>query len=41
MGNDSKYIDLQSNLNAIGKKVFIDFYYDFKNSQRTGRKAVS
>lgn len=33
MNKDSKYTDIQSNLNAIGKKVFVDFYYDFKNLQ--------
>lgn len=35
MNNDSKYIDLQSNLKAVGKKVFVDFYYDFKNPYLT------
>lgn len=35
MNNDSKYTDLKSTLKAVGKKVFVDFYYDFKDSQIT------
>ncbi len=29
--NDSKYNNLEDNLNAIGKAVFVNFYYDFKD----------
>ena len=29
--NDSKYQNLEANLNAIGKAVFVNFYYDFKD----------
>lgn len=31
MGNDTKYDSVNSTLNAIGKAVFVNFYYDFKN----------
>lgn len=30
-GLDTKYSNLESNLSAIGKEVFVSFYYDFKN----------
>ena len=30
--NDSKYTDLETTLSAIGKEVFINFYYDFKDT---------
>jgi len=29
--NDTKYTDLKTNLSAVGKMVFIDFYYEFKD----------
>lgn len=32
ISKDSKYTDINNTLNAIGKKVFVDFYYDFKNN---------
>lgn len=28
---DTKYIDLNTTLSAVGKAVFVNFYYDFKN----------
>lgn len=28
---DTKYMDLNTTLSAVGKAVFVDFYYDFKN----------
>ena len=31
MGKDTKYDSVNSTLNAIGKAVFVNFYYDFKN----------
>lgn len=31
-GKDTKYIDLDSTLKAVGKAVFVNFYYDFKNA---------
>lgn len=30
--NDSKYQNLEGNLSAIGKAVFVNFYYDFKDT---------
>lgn len=32
MSNDIKYADLESTIKAVGKKVFVEFYYDFKNT---------
>ncbi|MBE7019643.1 MAG: HNH endonuclease [Ruminococcaceae bacterium] len=32
MSNDTKYADVKSALGAVGKTVFVDFYYDFKNA---------
>lgn len=32
MSNDTKYADVKSALEAVGKTVFVDFYYDFKNT---------
>ena len=32
MSNDAKYINVKSALEAVGKAVFVDFYYDFKNA---------
>lgn len=32
MGKDTKYIDVKTALEAVGKTVFVDFYYDFKNT---------
>lgn len=32
MSNDTKYADVKSALEAVGKAVFVDFYYDFKNT---------
>ena len=29
---DTKYIDLNTTLSAVGKAVFVNFYYDFKNA---------
>ena len=29
---DTKYIDLRTNLSAVGKAVFANFYYEFKDS---------
>lgn len=29
---DTKYIDLNTTLKAVGKAVFVNFYYDFKNT---------
>ena len=29
--HDTKYADLKTNLSAIGKMVFVDFYYEFKD----------
>lgn len=31
--NDTKYVDLESTLKAVGKAVFVNFYYDFKNTE--------
>ena len=31
-GKDTKYIDLDSTLKAVGKAVFVNFYYDFINA---------
>ena len=31
MSKDTKYNSVNSTLNAIGKTVFVNFYYDFKN----------
>lgn len=28
---DTKYMDLNTTLSAVGKAVFVNFYYDFKN----------
>lgn len=28
---DTKYADLNKNLSAVGKAVFVNFYYDFKD----------
>lgn len=30
--NDTKYADLKTNLSAIGKMVFVDFHYKFKDA---------
>ena len=35
MSNDTKYADVKSALEAVGKAVFVDFYYDFKNTSET------
>lgn len=35
MSNDTKYADVKSALEAVGKAVFVDFYYDFKNTSMT------
>ena len=32
-GKDTKYADLESTLKAVGKAVFVNFYYDFKNAE--------
>lgn len=29
---DTKYINLDKTLNAIGKAVFVQFYYDFNDN---------
>ena len=29
---DTKYTDLNTTLSAVGKAVFVNFYYDFKNA---------
>lgn len=31
-GKDTKYADLDSTLQAVGKTVFVNFYYDFKDT---------
>ncbi len=33
--NDTKYINIESTLNAIGKAAFVNFYYDFKDTTIT------
>ncbi len=35
MSTDTKYTDVKSALEAVGKTVFVDFYYDFKNTNIT------
>lgn len=30
--SDKKYEDLNTNLAAVGKAVFVNFYYDFKDA---------
>lgn len=32
MSNDTKYADVKSALEAVGKTVFVNFYYDFKDA---------
>lgn len=32
MSHDTKYTDLESTIKAVGKTVFVNFYYDFKNT---------
>lgn len=31
--NDTKYINLEATLDAIGKATFVNFYYDFKDTE--------
>lgn len=38
MSHDTKYNSVDSTLNAIGKAVFVNFYYDFKNPLITEEK---
>lgn len=33
--SDTKYVDLNTTLSAVGKAVFVNFYYDFKNTSLT------